>query len=205
MTRRQHFSWSIPIRALAFLAAVVFIPITRAHAQNTADSTAVLQEVLRDYEKAFSASLAREGSPAARVGLVAQSFALRTIPATSRAGGPQRSIVEWETERPSHIQTATISGTTVRTADPVERQPRKCEQKTRFGVSAQVCGLLRDYDVIVALSRPIFSGTKATVRLIRRDNTADPARPVSEAILEYTLERAGGKWSVTSRTLIEAS
>jgi hypothetical protein len=76
--------------------------------------------------------------------------------------------------------------------------PRSCVRKTFMGIAGDVCGF-RDYDSIVSLSDPVFSGDTATLHLSGWNNPPEPIYVLAAEVMLYRLVRLGDAWNIVSR------
>ena len=185
---------------LGVIGVVCFAP-NSVDAQAKSDTVGVIRTTLMTFAEAFDKGIS-EGRPS-RFGLDRRTFALST---RTIGGSPVVQGIAWRAGRPASLDSLVIAGVRVTATLSAESQPRKCETRTTAaGQTVRVC-TMRDYDVIVAISDPVFEGAfKATVMLMRTQNiNSQLGEALSMSVLLYTLERSNGVWKVISRVPIAA-
>jgi hypothetical protein len=175
------------------LFAAVFLLVPFGHSafgQTRTDSVDVMRSVTAYYANAINNG--RGGPFNKRLGLERRTFSYAISPNNRQGATPT-----WTAARPPALQSSILAGISVTSAAPLEDQPRQCVDTEFRGKAVETCGL-RDYDVIIAFSTPIFQGNQATIMLLRRDNTKNPLSPIATGILRYSLRNVNGAWTVIS-------
>jgi hypothetical protein len=188
----------LPIRFTASIACILLALATATGslaAQDRFDSVAVLRAAIRDYT--------RDGLYEIRIAV------------DRRATGPEwpgaRSVT-WASQRSTAVQEELI-GTRLGTRGiigsvNVDSQPRRCVSTVVAGRQGDLCGF-RDFEMIIALSAPLFRGDSATVFLTAWNSPRIPrpgrVREVSQEVMLYVFRRTGESWAMVVRSRVRGS
>jgi hypothetical protein len=159
------------------------------------DTVAVLRLAIRDYTL--------DGMYDLRVGVDA------------RATGPAwlgSAIVDWAMQRTaavhSELLATQLGSRRISGSASVHSQPQTCNLTELDGRRGTLCDF-RNFDLIMALSTPVFRGDSATVILTGFDSPWIPrpgsVRNIAQQVMRHVLMRTGGSWRLATRMRIRGS